>query len=64
MQGKKDYQEKLFVSFRLSDRVPRPIFTVDWKKFWICDVHVLKPGKESSALSGYIVIISFKSPDY
>src|SRR5660397_87835 len=26
MQGKKDYQEKLFTSFRLSDRVPKENF--------------------------------------
>ncbi|MCM4161735.1 IS1182 family transposase, partial [Antarcticibacterium sp. W02-3] len=26
MQGKKDYQEKLFTSFRLSDRIPKENF--------------------------------------
>ena len=41
MQGKKNYQEKLFTSFRLSDRVPKENFYSRLKK--VLDLEFLYP---------------------
>ncbi len=41
MQGIKDYQEKLFLSFRLSERVPKGIFYRRLKGY--CPILELKP---------------------